>query len=83
MLHHDEWLKVLAPSTELRKSFHEGPEDRWTEFTKRYRAELESEAAADALARLRTQAQQQTITLLTATKDLDRSYLAVLQDYLE
>lgn len=35
----DEWLKDLAPSTELRKWFGHRPE-RWEEFVQRYRDEL-------------------------------------------
>ena len=35
----DEWLKELAPSTELRKWFNHDPE-KWKEFQKRYHQEL-------------------------------------------
>jgi uncharacterized protein YeaO (DUF488 family) len=31
----DEWMKEVAPSTELRKWFHRGPSD-WDEFKRRY-----------------------------------------------
>ena len=39
--HFDEWLKELAPSTELRKWFDHKPE-RFDEFRKRYKEELQS-----------------------------------------
>ena len=37
--HFDEWMKELAPSTELRKWFDHKPE-RFEEFSKRYKKEL-------------------------------------------
>ena len=36
----DLWLKEVAPSAELRNWFGHDP-DRWIEFRKRYRAELD------------------------------------------
>ncbi|MBO0695349.1 MAG: DUF488 family protein, partial [Verrucomicrobia bacterium] len=35
----DNWLKEIAPSTQLRKWFRHDPA-RWNEFKKRYAAEL-------------------------------------------
>ncbi|WP_141580024.1 DUF488 domain-containing protein [Actinomadura sp. WMMA1423] len=73
----DEWEKDVAPSTELRKWYgHDA--DRFEEFTRRYDAELGEPERAAALDHLRELAQQGTVTLLTATKDLDRSQAAVL-----
>jgi uncharacterized protein YeaO (DUF488 family) len=40
-----EWLKGVAPSAGLRRWFHAQP-DRWSDFQRRYQAELE--AAPDA-----------------------------------
>src|SRR4051812_17680067 len=40
----DEWLKDVAPSTELRKWFDHRVE-RWDEFRRRYREELSANAA--------------------------------------
>src|SRR5688572_198254 len=40
-----EWLKDVAPSTDLRKWFAHDPK-RWDEFCKRYRAELQSHPEA-------------------------------------
>ena len=48
----DLWLKDIAPSTELRKWFGHDPE-RWTEFRRRYRAELK--ANKDAVKALRAE----------------------------
>ena len=38
--HYDEWAKNIAPSTELRKWFHENPAAEWQEFEQKYREEL-------------------------------------------
>lgn len=35
----DEWMKEIAPTTELRKWFGHDPE-RWPEFRRRYRSEV-------------------------------------------
>ena len=75
--HVDEWLKDVAPSTELRRWFGHDP-DRFGEFARRYRAELATPPARDALARLRELTAQGTVTLLTATKDVTHSHAAVL-----
>ena len=46
--HIDLWMKEIAPSTELRKWFnHE--DNKWDEFVKRYRAELQGNSALDRL----------------------------------
>lgn len=53
-----------------------GSEARWS----RYLAELEDPERADALATLRRLARDRTLTLLTATKDIEISQAAVLAD---
>ena len=45
--HVDLWLKEVAPSTELRKWFAHDPA-KWSEFKKRYHAELDANPAAIA-----------------------------------
>ncbi len=75
----DEWCKQIAPSTELRRWYGHDP-DRFTEFTRRYRAELDAPERAEALARLRELARERTVTLLTATKAIEISQAAVLAD---
>jgi uncharacterized protein YeaO (DUF488 family) len=75
----DEWMKDVAPSTELRKWYgHEV--ERYDEFRRRYRDELASNEAA--LQRLRTLAGSRRVTLLTATKDVEHSQAAVLAELL-
>ena len=75
----DNWLIDLAPSTELRKWFHEDPR-RWTQFVRRYRAQLR--AQAPMLEALRQRARQQRLTLLYAARDPRRNHALVLRDVL-
>lgn len=77
----DEWCKVVAPSTALRKWYHHDPR-RFAEFDRRYRAELDGPEQAEALAHLRKLAQRRNLTLLTATKEPEISEAAVLADLL-
>lgn len=75
----DEWCKQVAPSTELRKWYAHDPE-RFAEFARRYRSELRDPKRSEALAHLRELATDRTVTLLTATKDVDISQAAVLAE---
>ena len=77
----DEWLKDVAPSTELRK-WYGHQRERFTEFAKRYREELKHGDSAAALALLRGNAQTKPVTLVTATRDVEISGAAVLRDVL-
>ena len=77
----DLWLKDVAPTTELRKWYGHQPE-RFDEFAKRYREELSKGDAAAALTRLRADAQNKGVTLVTATRDVERSGAAVLRGVL-
>lgn len=77
----DAWAKDVAPSTELRKWYGHDPA-RFPEFERRYRAELAEPERAEAFGRLRDLAAGGTVTLLTATKDAERSQAAVLADRL-
>ncbi len=79
--HLDEWAKDVAPSSELRRWYGHDP-DRFDEFRRRYHAELAEPGPSGALDRLRALARGGIITLLTATKDIDRSQAAVLAEEL-
>lgn len=79
--HIDEWLKAVAPSNELRKSFAHDAE-RWPEFVARYRQELAAPAAAAELERLRGLAACGTVTLLYAARSQDRNNAIALRDLL-
>jgi uncharacterized protein YeaO (DUF488 family) len=76
-----EWCKQVAPSTALRKWYGHDPE-RFEEFSRRYRVELEEPERAKALQHLRELAKGGTLTLLTATKRLEISGAVVLVDLL-
>ena len=78
--HFDEWLKELAPSTELRKWFDHKPE-RFEEFSKRYKKELE--AQKEDLEKLREIAKSKKITLLFAAKDTEINNAVVIKEVLE
>lgn len=75
----DEWNKELSPSTELRKWFDHIPE-RFEEFKKRYREELESHK--EELNRLYTLAKSNTVTLLYAAKNEKINNAVVLKEIL-
>ena len=80
--HLDEWLKDVAPSTDLRKWFgHE--ESRWPEFQKRYRQELRDPAASEALEALAARARRGALTLVYAAHDEERNSAVVLKAALE
>ena len=77
----DAWVKDLAPSTDLRTWYGHDPE-KFPEFARRYRAELEHAPGRAALDELRDQARSRDVMLMTATRDLPRSGAAVLKDVL-
>jgi DNA-3-methyladenine glycosylase len=75
----DQWLRDVAPSTELRKEFGHDP-DRFDEFAERYRSELDANAATETL-RTVTQAHD-VVTLVYAAREADHNQAVVLRDYL-
>ncbi|GAA1846789.1 DUF488 domain-containing protein [Asanoa iriomotensis] len=77
----DEWLKDVAPSTELRDWYGHDP-TKFTEFRRRYLAELKLPAQSRALAQLRKLEKSGTVTVLTATKEADISHAKILVDLL-
>ena len=78
------WCKDVAPSTGLRRWYGHRP-DRYEEFVRRYRTELDSADGAAALSELRELADQVSpgAMLVTATKDLQLSHLPVLAEILD
>lgn len=76
----DQWLKELAPSTELRKWFGHSP-SRWAEFKHRYFAELASRRAE--IDGLRKIARGKTVTLVVGARDMEHNQAAALKVYLE
>ncbi|MBV8087206.1 MAG: DUF488 family protein [Chloroflexi bacterium] len=79
--HVDEWLKLVAPSDELRKWFNHKVE-RWPEFRERYLAELETAEQQRQLQRLRDLARWQPLTLLYGARDAEHNQAVVLLEAL-
>jgi uncharacterized protein YeaO (DUF488 family) len=77
----DEWCKAVAPSTELRKWYDHDPE-RFEEFGRRYRVELQEPERSEALQHLSDLATRRNLTLLTATREAAISEATVLADLL-
>jgi uncharacterized protein YeaO (DUF488 family) len=75
----DTWVKDLSPSNELRQWYQHDPE-KFAEFRRRYIAELRPHD--EALAALRRSTKGRTVTLVTATKELDLSHAIVMRELL-
>ena len=73
------WLREAAPSTELRRWFNHDPE-RWVEFQRRYRAELDDRP--ETVDQLLALAATRPLTLLYSARDRDHNQAAALRDYL-
>lgn len=75
----DLWLKEIAPTADLRKWFSHDPE-RFREFSRRYRAELD--ANKPVVDQLRALLKHGHITLLYAAHDAEHNHAVVLAEYL-
>ena len=73
----DQWMKEIAPSTELRKWFAHDP-NRWEEFCSRYSAELHLKI--EQLNQLRSFARQGSVTLVYSARDEVHNDAIVLRD---
>lgn len=74
----DAWMKDVAPSTPLRLWYGHEPK-RFTEFRRRYAAELKGNAAFDELRKL---GRGQVVTLLYGSRELKLNHAVVLQSLL-
>ena len=77
----DEWLKDVAPSTELRR-WYDHEDSRYPAFARRYRTELARPPASEAVEHLRQVAGARSLTLLTATRAIGISGAEVLRGHL-
>jgi uncharacterized protein YeaO (DUF488 family) len=75
----DAWMKEVAPSTELRKWFGHRVE-RWAEFRRRYRQELN--ANPEAWAAILKVSKRGSVTLLYSAHDVEHNGAVVLRGYL-
>jgi uncharacterized protein YeaO (DUF488 family) len=73
----DQWMKEIAPSTELRKWFGHDPH-RWVEFCRRYSDELHQNAGL--LSELRSLARKRPVTLVYSAHDEVHNDAIVLRD---
>jgi uncharacterized protein YeaO (DUF488 family) len=76
----DEWAKDLAPSTPLREWFHHN-DVKWTDFEKKYLAELKQNAAVGDF--IEQHKDKKKITLIFAAKDPEHNHAIVLQQFLQ
>jgi uncharacterized protein YeaO (DUF488 family) len=72
----DAWPKHLAPSTELRRWYHDG-EGSFAEFRRRYLAELKQQG--ESLDELRAAVRGHKVTLITAAREPSSSHAEVLR----
>lgn len=76
----DEWMKEIAPSTDLRK-WYDHDTSKWNEFKKRYTDELhKSKDKLDYLMQL--EKKHGTLTLLYAAKYTQHANATILLDVL-
>ena len=75
----DDWLKDVAPSNELRRWFAHDPK-KWTEFQKRYFAELDRHP--EAWEPIRSAARHGRVTLIYSSHDAEHNNAVALKEYL-
>lgn len=78
--HYDLWDKEIAPSTELREWFHSDPDNLWSQFEEKYKAELSSNPAFDALKHILQG--KSTVTLLYSSHDREHNNAVVVRELL-
>lgn len=75
----DEWAKTLAPSSSLRKWFNHEKE-KFDEFSRSYKKELQSESCREELRHLRDKSDQGRLVLLYGAKEKDYNHAVVLKE---
>ncbi|WP_449355002.1 DUF488 domain-containing protein [Virgibacillus natechei] len=80
----DHWMKEVGPSNDLRKWFGHDP-DKYEEFKKKYKEELESGEQKEELAKLKeiTKENDKNVTLLFSAKDEEHNQARVLKEILD
>ncbi|MBK9948976.1 MAG: DUF488 family protein [Nitrospira sp.] len=73
------WLRDIGPSMALRTWFNHDP-TRWTEFQRRYHAELKQKSTL--LATITAQANTSPVTLLYSAKDEQHNQAVALRSFL-
>jgi len=75
----DHWLREVAPSTALRRWFAHDPA-KWSEFKRRYFAELRT--GGDAVQDIAKRARQHRVTLVHGARDEQHNDAVALREYL-
>lgn len=76
----DHWMKAVAPSHALRKWFDHDPE-KWEEFKDKYRRELFGSEQVEKLMEMIRE--NETVTLVYASKDEEHNSTVLLKEFLE
>ncbi len=74
----DLWMKDIAPSDALRQWFNHSPE-KWIEFKKRYRRELDSSERLDQLVDI---IKKNDVTILFAARDMKHNNAVALISFI-
>jgi uncharacterized protein YeaO (DUF488 family) len=77
--HLDQWMKDIAPSTDLRIWFNHDPEN-WEEFEAKYASELKQNAAVKEM--LELVKKNDAVTLLYAAHNQERNHAIVLKRFI-
>lgn len=78
---YDLWAKEITPSPELRRWFHADRQNRWNEFSVRYKRELDRSPAMKSF--LDEVKKHPVVMLLYAAKDAERNHAQVLKSFIE
>lgn len=79
----DDWVKDIAPSTELRKSFDHQP-DKMPNFEKKYLEELRDNPRAKEFVDLVSEKLKKSdVTLVYGAKDMEHNNAVVLKEWIE
>ncbi len=79
-VHEDGWVKDAGPSDGLRKWFSHDPE-KWTEFQRKYFAELDTRP--EAWEPILKATERGTVTLLYSSHDMEHNNAVALKRYIE
>jgi len=75
----DAWLKDVAPSAALRRWFSHDPK-KWSEFQRRYFAELDRHG--EECEQIRLAARRGRVTLVYSSRDIEHNNAIALKEYL-
>jgi len=76
----EDWLRDIAPSSDLRHWFGHEP-DKWEEFRKRYFKELKQKKGF--VAKIIEQTKKHPVTFVYSAKDREHNNAVALKEYIE